>query len=501
MAAADNQNVPHSQSTSNPTQNPHPLQPNLKRLAKALHRDGLNISHQDHTYTLTRLADPQGVSARVLLPDEFPLERKAVEQLMRFASVRHPEGGGVEAAIATPDFHPGPEVPVGAVVATSEDVVIPQAIGTDIQCGMRLHMVDAEIDLEALRKVEPALLQNLRADLLLGHRDLPMTVGAMRAMFCEGLPGWLDAVQAQPLGLMRRADFSQLWSEIERVHRLGSEPGDAQWVPQSLLPTDRDTLRDSDLGTPGGGNHFVELQYVEHVFDRRAAHAMGGVREGQLAVMVHAGSRGVGSHIGRAWMERAKALWPAGLRHPDSGIFCLRGDAAQSYIAAMSAAANYASVNRAILAEMVRLRLRQHLTQTLSMPLLYDAAHNMIFKEGGHLIHRKGATPAHLDQPVLIPGSMGAPSFLMRGLGNPSMLNSASHGAGRAIPRHAMLRMSSNQEPLGLERARCMCINADRAIEEAPAAYKDIQAVIDIQVEAGVVAPVARLRPIVTFKA
>ena len=138
---------------------------NLSRLTAALRRDGLSISRQENTWRIRRLDDPD-IAADVLLPDAFPVERKAVNQLMAFAATAHPDGGCVHRAVATPDFHPGEVVPVGAVLATSPDLVIPQAIGTDINCGMRLHVAD--LDLTRFAAGREALVKRLRDTLLLG---------------------------------------------------------------------------------------------------------------------------------------------------------------------------------------------------------------------------------------------------------------------------------------------------------------------------------------------
>lgn len=172
----------------------------------------------------------------------------------------------------------------------------------------------------------------------------------------------------------------------------------------------------------------------------------------------------------------------------------------------MNSASNYASVNRLLLAELVRMRMREVFGDKVQAPLLFDLPHNIVLRESfgdkrGLLVHRKGATPAHLDQPVLIPGSMGHPSFLMRGLGNQRFLCSASHGAGRAVTRHEMKGKSRSGEDLGLSGVECITLKAERLIQEAPAAYKPIQPVVAVQSEVGIVAPVARMRPILTFKA
>lgn len=474
----------------------HSNSPKLARVVTALARRGLDVSRSGDVWSLRQSGRADLPPAEVLLPEGFRLSTRAAEQLARFAAASHPEGGRVVEARGTPDFHAGSRVPVGAVVATSGELVIPEAIGTDINCGMRLHGIELELDTFMAGKA--ALVERLRGDLLLGTRDLPMPGDAMHALFEAGAPAWLDALRGhdkQRLGQLAASDLAQLEGELERSFELGSFSGAARWAPPGLI--EREWLRDPCLATPGGGNHFVELQVVEAILDGATAHAWG-LRKGQLAMMVHSGSRSVGVAIGDHWSRLARGQWPVGLAHPESGVFTLQGEAAHSYLEAMSCAANYAAVNRLLLAELVRLRLRECFGE-LAAPLVWDGSHNLVSREQGLLVHRKGATPAHAGQPVLIPGSMGQASYLMVGLGNDAWLRSASHGAGRELSR-ARARSMPEQD-LGLAEVECITLHRERLREEAPAAYKAITPVIDVQVEAGIVAPVARLRPLLTFKA
>jgi len=459
------------------------------RLIKALARLGLTIEQQGPVYRV-RKTDSHGPTAEVLLPEGFPLETKALVQLAEFAAVEHPSGGRVCRACATPDFHPGSIVPVGSIVASS-DLVIPQAIGTDINCGMRLHVADLTVDRFLANK--DALVARLKGDLLLGTRDLPAKRSTLAGVYGTGIFGWLEGNRAEPLGLMTESDLAQIEAEQERVFALGSFGGDAKWVDLD----DREVQRDGALGTVGGGNHFVEIQVVEKIEDARRAWEWG-VREGQIAYMIHTGSRTVGVGIGTRWSEKAKERWPKGAKWPS--IFSLHGDDALEYIEAMNTAANYAAVNRLLIAEMVRHRMRQ-VYGDLEAPLVFDVPHNIVLQEGGLFVHRKGATPAHAGQPVLIPGSMGHASYLMAGCGSDRFLSSCSHGAGRAITRFDMTRKGRPDRDLGLDGVECVTLRDERLLEEAPAAYKDIGSVVDVQVEQGLVSPVAVLRPLLTFKA
>jgi tRNA-splicing ligase RtcB len=469
--------------------------PNQNGALRALAREGLTVEKDGNLVSVHSSRDPSGIPAEVLLPEGHPLDLKAIKQLWAFSQARHPAGGEVLQTFATPDFHPGSVVPVGCVLATSLDMVIPQAIGTDINCGMRLHVADLTLD--ELISQKPAWLKALKGDLLLSTRDLPMTVPQIRAMFGSGTLGWLEAIRPNPLGMLARADLRQLEAELDKSFGLGSLDGDAAYAPEEMMPTDRDQVRDCFIGTIGGGNHFVEIQVVEEVLDRAVAFHWG-IKKNQIAVMAHSGSRRVGIIVGQTWMQHAKESWPD-VQHPANGIFTLHGKDAASYVTAMNTAANYAAVNRLLLVELVRDRLR-HCFPDLEMPLVFDAPHNIVTIENGHYVHRKGATPAHLGHPVLIPGSMGQASYLMRGLGNERFLQSASHGAGRKHSRHAMHRLDREGVDLGLDAVECITLKNERLVQEAPAAYKEIGPVVQVQADTGIASPVARLRPLLTFK-
>ena len=212
--------------------------------------------------------------------------------------------------------------------------------------------------------------------------------------------------------------------------------GNTRWAPSELVPA-AGLVRDGDLGTIGGGNHFVEIQAVVEIRNPRLAY-QSNVKVGQLAIAIHSGSRSVGKYIGGMWRDRAKSAWLKGYPFPQSSLFSLstatHPDLVAEYLAAEATAANYAFVNRLILAELLRLRLRQ-VYGDLAAPLVCDIPHNLTFPNGDGWIVRKGACAAAAGQLLITPGSMGTPSYLLSGLGNDRYLNSAAHGAGRAISR------------------------------------------------------------------
>ncbi|MEH2440365.1 RtcB family protein [Nostoc sp.] len=479
------------------------MQPkNLKRLLRALERQGLDVSYNDRTYSVRLVNSPDAPVAEVLLPEGFPVEAKALKQLANLASVRHPSGGCVCRACATPDFHPGDAgVAIGSIVETVGQV-IPGAVGSDINCGMRLHVADLTIE-EFLAKRDQ-FVEKMKGDYFFGTRDVTMTAEAMRSLFQYGVLGWLDAMLNRATGSVVKSDLQQLAQESDRIFLGGSMDGDWKLAPEELVP-DTGLVRDGGLATIGGGNHFVEVQRVDKVENRTLAHAWG-VREGQLAFMIHSGSRNVGKYIGGMWRDKAKATWQKGLKYPDSQIFPLSNhshpELVASYLQAEATAANYGFINRLLLAELLRLRLRE-VYKDVEAPLVYDLPHNITLLEGQGWVTRKGASPAHAGQPVIIPGSMSTDSYLMVGRGNPAFCNSASHGAGRIYSRFDLNRRGASQSEaeLGLTGVDCITLREERRIEEAPAAYKPIQSVIDVQVEAKMVDVVARLSPVLTFKA
>ncbi|XXF79572.1 RtcB family protein [Myxococcaceae bacterium GXIMD 01537] len=474
------------------------MQPKLNRLLRALAREGLEVTYDGHLYTVRLQGDANAPPAEVLLPPELPVEGKAFRQLAHLASLKHPRGGAVLRVRATPDFHPGDTgVAIGSVLHT-RGLVVPAAVGTDINCGMRLHVADLSVDTFLSRRDD--FVARMKGHYFFGTRDVAMTSRAAEALFRDGLPGWLLETLEAPHGCAARADLRQLERETARVHLGGALEGDPAWAPPGLLK--EGVVRDAGLATIGGGNHFVEVQRVEAVADRARAWAWG-VREGQLAFMIHSGSRDVGKHVGVAWQDRARAAWPAGEPFPESGILPLEDPAlVAEYLRAEATAAHYAFLNRLLLAELLRQTLRE-LFGDVEAPLVYDVPHNLTLPYEGGWLARKGACPAEDEQPVIIPGSMGTSSFLMVGRGDAAALQTASHGAGRSRSRFDMARGGADrrEEALGLTGVDCISLRAERRIEEAPAAYKPIGPVVASQVEAGIVGEVARLAPLLTFKA
>jgi len=459
------------------------------RLQKRLSRLGIKSHFDNDIYTFNK----EDTQAHVLLPHPLPLEEKAVEQLLNFASVNVPNSQGkVCAARATPDFHPGAIAPVGSIVATTEDLVIPAAIGTDINCGMRLFTTG--LNYEQAQAQQSAIITQLKQVLLHDKRDVPVTPQSFEALFDDGIAAWLYALPAQ--GLWQAVNFERLHREIDQILGLQFISADSKYAPEAFFEA-RDIIRPASLGTVGSGNHFVELQIVDEILDRHTAYQLG-LQKNDVVVMIHTGSRDVGFYIGQRWQDKAKALWPVTEKYPKSGLFGLAGNNAQDYLQAMGVAARYAWINRIVITELVRQELSRIFRQDNSQ-LLVDISHNIVLPEHAMNIHRKGATPAHAGELALIPGSMGDYSYVAIGKGNPDWLWSCSHGAGRAERRQTMRIKSVEKDNINLPW-QCITLKEERLREEAPAAYKPITPVIQAQEKANLIQSVVKLKPWITFK-
>lgn len=446
----------------------------------------IEIQRHEHTVSVTGSSFP----FEIALPASLPLDIDAVTQLVAFTQVQTPSGIQVINACATPDFHKGSSIPVGAVIATPPNMVIPKAVGTDINCGMRLHAWDISVDQFLAKKA--TWLKLMHGDILEGSRNLPGNRQQMIRLAEEGLPGWIEEVSRKPIAMWAATDWQQHYQDLDLVFQYGWLPGDATHLPSALLR--EGVFRDPCFATLGSGNHFLEVGYVAEVYDRHAAYEWG-LAQGKVTVMIHTGSRDIGFHVGAQWMDKAKALHPKGRPHPESGIYALENEGVAPYLAAMNTAANYAFANRLALAELVRQRCEQ-VYGAHRFLLVSDIPHNIATLENGQILHRKGSTPAREGDRLIIPGSMGDSSFVLKGLGCDRFLNTASHGAGRAHRRQKMRGADTL-----MSKGECIALKEERKAEEAPAAYKPVLPVVDTQVALGMVQKVARIEPLLTFKA
>lgn len=459
-----------------------------KRLHKRLTQLGVEACSSDDTYNFSS----HNASAKLLLPTSLPLEEKAVVQLMDFASTCHPlSDSKVISACATPDFHAGSQIPVGTIIATDRDMVIPAAIGTDINCGMRL--VNTQLNFSEVLPYKAEIIQQLKAVILEDQRNIPVNAASFEALFNDGLSAWQEALPME--GLWANVDHPRLQREIGKILGQHDVTADAKHAPEVLFDQ-RPIFRPPHLGTVGSGNHFVEIQIVDEILDRYQAYAQQ-TNVGQVMIMIHTGSRDIGFYVGQHWRHKAMALWPKAEKHPSNQIFPLIDEDAVQYKAAMGVAARYAWINRITITELIRHAMHKIFKQDNSQ-LIVDVSHNIVTEENGMNIHRKGATPAHMGELAVIPGSMGDYSYLVAGLGNDDWFASCSHGAGRAIKRQKLHHQTKHEEAnLPWE---CISLKSSRIVEEAPHAYKPIRPVIDVQENHQLIRPIVKLKPWVTFK-
>ncbi len=437
----------------------------------------------------------------------------ALEQVANVAALP----GIVGSSLAMPDVHWGYGFPVGGVAATAVDggVVSPGGIGFDINCGVRLLRTD--LAAEDVRSVADRLADALFA-------AVPSGVGARagRRLARHELDAVLRDGARWAVG--RGSGWPDDLERTEEGGRLaGADPGAV-----SRRAGDRGA---DQLGTLGSGNHFLEVEVVDRIFDRPAAEALG-LEEGVVAVAVHCGSRGLGHQVCTdhvALMDRAMARH--GISVPDRQLACvpLGSPEADAYLGAMAAASNFAWANRQLIADAVRgafERVFGRSAASLGMRLVYDLSHNIAKIERHRVddreitvcVHRKGATRAfpagHPDvpavyravgQPVFVPGDMGRYSYVA--VGAPGAMartfGSTCHGAGRNLSRHAALRELRGvrvDDELAREGIVVRAERHDLLAEEASLAYKDVAEVVDVAEGAGLVRRVARLRPLVVVK-
>ncbi len=441
--------------------------------------------------------------------------------------------GRIDSVVVTPDFHRGGGIPVGVVV-DARGFVIPAAIGNDVCCGMRLLMTDVSRD--ELAPHLDALGHRLRAIFFQGQRNIPMSPRQREATLRDGLWGLHATLGANAsTGLWRYYDPRQQADDLLRVHFQGVLPAAGTFAFADYIKSSgNEDGRDPQIGSVGGGNHFVELQSVDEVCDGPTAHAWGLARGG-VSIMAHSGSLGLGHMVGGHYVGKAHSLYPKKTPHPAHGFYVLptggphRALAAE-YLDAMRNAANFAFANRLCLGLMAVRALSEVLGRSVASSLVYDAPHNLIWEPGGgasdRYIHRKGACPAmgpslgafeYTGHPVIIPGSMGSASYVLAGEGNEGALCSACHGAGRGLTRSqaahapegtyerevAPLRVITAIDPDAPQvkgRRDIIGRHRRRLMEEAPGAYKSITPVVQTVEDAGVARRVARLSPLVTVK-
>jgi tRNA-splicing ligase RtcB len=467
-----------------------------------------------YRWLVPRGTKPGMLTDALIYADETLMEQivkdLSIEQAMNVAFLP----GIVGRSLAMPDIHQGYGFPIGGVAATDwqKGVISPGGVGFDINCGVRLLATTLQKD-----EVTPKLKELV--DQL--FRDVPAGTGSQGSVPCT---------------------HAELNEVLERgaawvVERGYGEPADVEFCEESGCITGADARHVSDrakqrgrtqIGTLGSGNHFLEVQFVQKIFEPEIAEAFG-LREDQVVVLIHCGSRGLGHQVCTDYLKvMNEAMRRYSIELPDRQLACvpIHKPEGEQYLAAMAAAANFAWANRQAITHFTRKAFEKLFGEGAAVRVVYDVAHNIAKRErhkmnGGEkdvLVHRKGATrsfpagspfipAAYKDagQPVLIPGSMGTASYVL--VGNEQAMQetfgTVCHGAGRAMSRTAAKKGRDARvetQKLADQGIILRAETRDGILEEIPEAYKDIDAVVDVVHNAGLARKVARLRPMGVIK-
>ena len=434
----------------------------------------------------------------------------SLEQAMNVATLP----GIVGPSLAMPDIHQGYGFPIGGVAAIdySTGVVSPGGVGFDINCGVRLvrtSLTESEVRARLAQLVEQVF------------RDVPCGTGG--SGFVKVNQQQLDQVLLRGArwmvengyGDQRDAEFAEAGGALEEA--------DPDCVSERAKERGR-----PQLGTLGSGNHFLEIQYVEQIHDQPAARAME-LSVGQVVVLIHSGSRGLGHQVCTDYLAQMNAAMKRyNITLPDRQLACtpISSPEGQNYLAAMRAAANFAWANRQAIMHFLRRSFQKVFSEAVRLELIYDVCHNIAKRERYEvdgkkrdvLVHRKGATRAFpsghreipeayrtVGQPVLVPGSMGTASWVL--VGAPGAMQetfgSVCHGAGRLLSRTAARKgrdAREVQKDLEEQGILVKSETRDGILEEVPEAYKNVDEVIAVVASAGLASKVARLRPMGVIK-
>jgi len=434
-------------------------------------------------------------------------EDQSLQQLVDAASL----SGVISPVIGMPDIHTGFGLPIGGVMAMDSEkgLISAGAVGMDINCGVRLlrtNMEKESLSRDALGKLISSIEELVPSGVGRKSRHSRMIRRNFEGFVHRGVPYMLE------LGIGRPEDG-------DFIEERGFMPeADLNSVSKKAVE------RGLQLSTIGGGNHFIEIGYVEKILDPEAA-ALYGLEKEIITVLIHTGSRGFGHQICTDYssvMKKAAAGY--GLEVPSAGLAAvpIKSPEGKNYLAAMACAVNFAFCNRQWITDDVRKAFTAQFggdEKDYDLGVVYDVAHNTARFEdiGGRkmLVHRKGATralpPGHCSNPAvyrstghpaIIPGSMGTASYVIRAEpGVEKIYNSVNHGAGRVLSRTAARRsltVDQLKEKLGGVLISGRSYKA--YLDEAPQAYKDIEAVVDTFSEIGLCKKVARLRPLAVIK-
>jgi tRNA-splicing ligase RtcB len=437
------------------------------------------------------------------------MDEKVREQITNVAMLP----GIVKAAYAMPDAHWGYGFPIGGVAAfdPEEGIISAGGVGFDVSCGVRTLRTGLKTaDVEAVKEHLAEALFRLVPAGLGSHGRIHLDNAGMKAMLLGGARWAVDQ------GFGRPDDLAMV---EENGCMAGAVPDE---VSEHAIKRQQD-----EMGTLGSGNHYLEVQRVTEVFDDDAASTFGLVQD-EVVVSIHCGSRGLGHQIGTEYLKRMVVSAAGyGIDLPDRELACapIKSPVGQAYLGAMRSAINCALANRQIITHLVRQAFTEVLPGSM-LPLLYDVSHNTCKVERHEVdgevrelyVHRKGATrafgPGHTElpamyreagQPVIIGGTMGTSSHVLAGTSKAETMSfsSSCHGAGRAMSRHEALKHWQGRALVDSLAARGILIKTRTyrgVAEEAPGAYKDVDAVAEAAHASGLSRRVARLEPLVCIK-
>lgn len=464
------------------------------------------------------------VDLKIFLSEKLKdsLNETAIEQLAEISKLP-----GIESVYGMSDIHPGYDFPIGGVVAFNlqKGVLFPAGVGYDINCGVRV--LRTNIKKKDFLKKRDQILKNL-------FRDIPSGLGKgskfqineknLNKVLKEGSRILVE------MGFGDKEDISHT-EELGKIH--GADPED--------LSKKAKRKGIGQLGTLGAGNHFLEFQFVEKIFNKKAARIFG-IKKNQILVMIHTGSRGLGHQVTSDYLEEIKNSTSLGLskseeikkKNKEEGLLFipLKNKLSKKYFSAMACASNFAFANRQLITSIIRKELIKEfprkkifvrlLSSKKTVEVLYDLCHNIarIEKNNGKelLVFRKGATRSlgkgakelpedyrNIGQPILLPGSMGTSSYILLGdsTAEKISLGSCPHGSGRLKSRSEMRRNLKGEEVLEELKKKNIRINftsKDGLVEEASESYKDIEEVVSVVDRLGIGKRVARLKPLGVIK-
>ncbi len=454
------------------------------------------------------------VPARIFASEELlvqALKDRGINQLINVTFLPGIQG----APVVMPDIHEGYGFPIGAVAATdlSSGVISPGGIGYDINCGVRLLKSNFSLD-EIKSKLE-----SIASEI---YSLVPSGVGK------SGNTKLNDNELNKVLNYGCKYAETQGWAHSSDLDFIESNGSMAQAESDSVSKLAKDRGR-NQLGTMGAGNHFVEINNIDKIFDEEAAKVFG-LYKNQIVIQIHTGSRGLGHQVATDYLKQmVSSMKKYDIELPDRELAAapIDSDDGRRYFAAMAASANYAWTNRQLITWEIREAWKNVFGKAgKQLDILYDVAHN-IAKIEEHtingekkkvLVHRKGSTRAFpagnvelppiyrsIGQPVLIPGSMGTASYVLVGSKAAMELSFAStcHGAGRLLSRTAAMKKISGDELKKELNQRGIVINTASVkglAEEAPDAYKDVNSVVNVVERAGIAKIVAKLKPLAVIK-